>query len=66
MINSPRWLRFIAWAGAVGAAVAAEALWRWGWWGRLATLAMGAAVLANTAWVGLGPMLWRISPPEPF
>ena len=64
--NSPRWLMFIAWAVAVGSAVAAEALWRRGWWGRAATLAMGAAVLANTAWIWMGPMLWRIRPPEPF
>jgi len=64
--NSPRWMLFIAWAVAVGAAVATDALWRWGWWGRLATVAMGAVVLANTAWIWLGPMLWRIRPPEPF
>ncbi|NTU81853.1 MAG: hypothetical protein HGA45_21165 [Chloroflexales bacterium] len=64
--NSPRWLMFIAWVVAVGAAVVAEALWRQGRWGRLATLAMGAFVVANTAWVWLGPMLWRIRPPEPF
>lgn len=64
--NSPRWLMFIAWAVAVGSAVATEALWRRGWLGRAAALAMGAAVLANTAWVWLGPMLWRIRPPEPF
>ncbi len=64
--NSPRWMLFIAWAVAVGAAVATEALWRWGWWGRLATVMMGAVVLANTVWIWLGPMLWRIRPPEPF
>jgi hypothetical protein len=64
--NSPRWMLFIAWAVAVGAAVAVERLWRGGWWGRAATLVMGAAVLANTAWIWLGPMLWRIRPPEPF
>jgi hypothetical protein len=64
--NSPRWMLFIAWAVAVGAAVAAEQLWRRGWWGRLAVVAMGALVIANTAWIWLGPMLWRIRPPEPF
>lgn len=64
--NSPRWLMFIAWVVAVGAAVAVAALWRRGRWGRLATVAMGAVVLANTAWIWVGPMLWRIRPPEPF
>ena len=64
--NSPRWMLFIAWVVAVGAAVATDALWRWGWWGRLATVMMGAVVLANTVWIWLGPMLWRIRPPEPF
>lgn len=64
--NSPRWLMFIAWVVAVGAAVAVEALWRRGRWGRAGVLAMGALTLANTAWIWLGPMLWRIRPPEPF
>ncbi len=64
--NSPRWLMFLAWVVAVGAALATEALWRRGWAGRLAALAMGAVVLANTVWIWLSPMLWRIRPPEPF
>jgi Ca2+/Na+ antiporter len=64
--NSPRWMLFIAWVVAVGAAIGASALWRRGWWGRLLMLGMGAAVLLNTAWIWLGPMLWRIRPPEPF
>lgn len=64
--NSPRWMLFLAWTVALTAALAAEALWRRGWWGRAATLVMGATVLANTAWVWLGPMLWRVRPPEPF
>ncbi len=64
--NSPRWLLFIAWIVALGAALAAEALWHRGWWGRLALVAMGAVVLANSAWIWIGPMLWRIRPPEPF
>lgn len=64
--NSPRWLMFIAWVVAVGAAIAVEALWRRGRWGRAGVLAMGALTLANTAWIWLGPMLWRIRPPEPF
>lgn len=64
--NSPRWLMFIAWVIAVGGAIGAETLWRRGRAGRLAVLAMGALVLLNTAWIWLGPMLWRIRPPEPF
>jgi hypothetical protein len=64
--NSPRWMLFIAWVVAAGAAMGASALWRCGWWGRLLTLGMAAAVLLNTAWIWLGPMLWRIRPPEPF
>jgi hypothetical protein len=64
--NSPRWLMFIAWVIAVGGAVGAQALWQRGRAGRLAVLAMGALVLLNTAWIWLGPMLWRIRPPEPF
>jgi hypothetical protein len=63
--NSPRWMLFIAWVVAVGAAVACEALWR-RWWGPVAVVVMGAVVLANTAWIWVGPMLWRIRPPEPF
>ncbi|NNJ10039.1 hypothetical protein EKD04_006845 [Chloroflexales bacterium ZM16-3] len=64
--NSPRWLMFLAWVVAIGAAVATEALWRRGRMGRIAVLAMGAVVIANTAWIWLSPMLWRIRPPEPF
>jgi hypothetical protein len=64
--NSPRWLMFIAWVIAVGGAVGTQKLWNWGRLGRLAVLTMGALVLINTAWIWLGPMLWRIRPPEPF
>jgi hypothetical protein len=64
--NSPRWMLFIAWAVALGAAVATERIWRAGWAGRAAALLMGAVVLANTAWIWLAPMLWRVRPPEPF
>ncbi|MGQ9925356.1 MAG: hypothetical protein ACUVS4_00650 [Chloroflexaceae bacterium] len=64
--NSPRWLMFIAWVVALGAALAVEALWRRGWWARLLVVLMGAFTLVNTAWFWIAPMLWRIRPPEPF
>lgn len=64
--NSPRWLMFLAWAVALGTALAVEWLWRLGWVARGATVLMGAAVLVNTCWIWLGPMVWRIRPPEPF
>lgn len=64
--NSPRWLMFLAWAVALGTALAVEWLWRRGWAARAITLLMGAVVLANTFWIWLGPMVWRIRPPEPF
>ncbi|MEI7644126.1 MAG: hypothetical protein WCJ55_07580 [Chloroflexales bacterium] len=64
--NSPRWLMFLAWVVALGAAMASEAIWRRGWAGRIAILAMGTVVLANTVWIWIAPMLWRIRPPEPF
>jgi hypothetical protein len=63
--NSPRWMLFIAWVIAVGGALGAQALWRRGVAGRISTLAMSAFVLFNTAWIWIGPMLWRIRPPEP-
>lgn len=64
--NSPRWLMFLAWVIALGSALVGEAIWRRGWLGRIALLAMGAVVVANTAWIWLAPMLWRVRPPEPF
>lgn len=64
--NSPRWLMFLAWVVAVGAALAIEDLWQRGWIGRSLIVLMGAFTLANTAWFWIGPMLWRIRPPEPF
>jgi len=64
--QSTRWLMFSAWAVAVGAAVAAQLLWRCGRAGRLVVLAMGGVVLWNTAMIWLGPLIWRIRPPEPF
>ncbi|MCS6880657.1 MAG: hypothetical protein NZU74_04940 [Chloroflexaceae bacterium] len=64
--NSPRWLMFIAWVVALGAALAVEDLWRRGWPARLLVTLMGAFTLANTAWFWIAPMLWRVRPPEPF
>ncbi len=64
--QSTRWLTFSAWAVATGAALAFRVLWRCGRAGRLAVVAMGGFVLWNTATFYLGPMLWRIRPPEPF
>ncbi len=64
--QSTRWLMFSAWAVAVGGALAFRWLWRSGYAGRVVTLSMGAFVLWNTATFWLGPMLWRIRPPEPF
>ncbi len=64
--QSTRWLMFSAWAVAVGAAVTIHLLWRCGRAGRLVVLAMGGVVLWNTAMIWLGPLIWRIRPPEPF
>lgn len=64
--QSTRWLMFSAWAIAVGGALAMRWLWRIGYAGRVVTLVMGAFVVWNTATFWLGPMLWRIRPPEPF
>lgn len=63
--NSPRWILFIAWVVAIGTALMVEQLWQTGLPARMLTLAMGALVLANSAWIWLAPMLWRIRPPEP-
>ena len=64
--SSTRWLMFSAWAVAVGAALGWAGLWRRGWAGRLVALATMAVVLWNTALFWIGPMLFRIRPPEPF
>jgi hypothetical protein len=64
--QSTRWLMFSAWGVAIGAAVAARWLWRRGAVGRLAVVVMAGFVLWNTVVLWLGPMLWRIRPPEPF
>ncbi len=64
--QNTRWLMFSAWAIAVGAALAVPLLWRAGRAGRVVVLAMGGGIgwLVLLHW--LGPMLWRIRPPEPF
>jgi hypothetical protein len=63
---STRWLMFSAWAIAVGAAVAARALWRTGYAGRLLTIVMASYILWVTAEQWLGALAFRIRPPEPF
>jgi len=64
--QSTRWLMFSAWGVAIGAALAARRLWRAGAAGRVAVVVMAGFVLWNTVVLWLGPMLWRIRPPEPF
>jgi hypothetical protein len=64
--QSTRWLMFSAWGVAIGAALVVRRLWRAGAAGRLAVVAMAGFVLWNTVVLWLGPMLWRIRPPEPF
>ncbi|NJM08610.1 hypothetical protein HC891_24115 [Candidatus Gracilibacteria bacterium] len=64
--SSTRWLMFAGWAIAVASALAIDRLWRWSWINKLAVGAMALFVLGNTAYYWLGPMLWRIRPPEPF
>lgn len=64
--NNPRWLMSIAWVVATTAALAVHQLWQHGRWARAGIVVMAGFTLANTAWLWLGPMLWRIRPPEPF
>ncbi|NJK78402.1 MAG: hypothetical protein HC914_00160 [Chloroflexaceae bacterium] len=64
--QSTRWLMFSAWAVAIGAAFAVQLLWRSGRAARLLVAVMGGYVLWNTFVFWIGPMLWRIRPPEPF
>lgn len=64
--QSTRWLMFSAWAIAIGAALGTRRLWRVGYAGRVVVAAMAGFVLWNTFLLWLGPMLWRIRPPEPF
>lgn len=64
--QSTRWLMFSAWAVAIGAALGTDWLWRRGRVGRVAVVAMAGFVLWNTVVLWVGPMLWRIRPPEPF
>lgn len=64
--QSTRWLMFSAWAIALSAAVSVDRLWRWKRSGQLVVIAMAGFVLWNTIMLWIGPMLWRIRPPEPF
>lgn len=64
--QSTRWMMFSAWAMAVGGAVGFRHVWRHGRAGRVATLAMAGFVVWNTVVFWLGPLAWRIRPPEPF
>ncbi|HEX9438147.1 MAG TPA: hypothetical protein VF909_00640 [Roseiflexaceae bacterium] len=61
-----RWLMFSAWAIGVGAALSAQALWRYGRAGRLLVFLMGGYMIWITASVWLMALAWRIRPPEPF
>lgn len=64
--QNTRWLMFSAWAIAVGSALSAQLLWHRGRAGRFVLLTMACFVLSNTAVYWLGPLAWRIRPPEPF
>jgi hypothetical protein len=64
--QNTRWLTFSAWAMAVGAALAFRWVWQNGRAGRVVVLAMAGFVLWNSVIFWIGPMLWRIRPPEPF
>jgi hypothetical protein len=64
--QSTRWLMFSAWAVAIGAALAWQALWHRGRVGRVVVSMMAGFVVWNSAVFWLGPLAWRIRPPEPF
>ena len=61
-----RWLSFIAWAIATGAAVVFDRLWRRGLVGRSVSLITIAGIGAATLWIWIGAMWYRIRPIEPF
>jgi len=63
---STRWLMFSAWTIAVGAALVAEILWRYGRAGRWLVILMGGYILWITASIWLQALAWRVRPPEPF
>jgi hypothetical protein len=63
---STRWLMFSAWAIAIGAALAAERLWRSGRAGRVVVAAAGGYTLAITIAMWIAALAWRVRPPEPF
>ena len=54
-----RWLMFSAWAIGVGAALSAQALWRYGRAGRLLVFLMGGYMIWITASVWLMALAWR-------
>lgn len=64
--QSTRWLMFSAWTVAIAAALAVHGIWQCGRAGRVVVAAMAAYVVWNTATFWLGPLAWRIRPPEPF
>lgn len=61
-----RWLSFIAWTVAIGAAVVFDRLWRRALPGRLLSVLMIAAIGATTLWMWIGALWYRIRPIEPF
>lgn len=61
-----RWLSFIAWTVAVGAAVVFDRLWRRGLAGRALSTLTIAGIGAATLWIWLGALWFRIRPIEPF
>ncbi len=64
--QNTRWLMFSAWAIAVGAALAVRLLWLRGRAGAVVVAVMGSFIGWLVLYHWLGPMLWRIRPPEPF
>jgi len=64
--QSTRWLMFSAWAITLGTAIAVQSLWRRGRVSQIVSLTLLGFVAWNTALIWLGPLAWRIRPPEPF
>jgi hypothetical protein len=61
-----RYLMFAAWAVSLAAAPILLRLWRRGWTGRLAVLAMAAFVCWGTLVLWVGALAFNLAPPEPF